>query len=114
MAYKLRKREVTGLGPHYFFGLAWSEVGTIVSIIVVLIGLFIWLSRVAITQPMAVSNRELKDAIDRLSKQIEGLGAKYDKLDQRIDAQDVVIGKHDEDIKTLFKRTDGGNYHGSK
>lgn len=94
------------MGPHYFFGLAWSEVGTIISIIVVLIGLFMWLSRVAITRPMESSIRSLMDTINRLTKNIERLGTRYDELDKRLDAQDIQLTKHSKDIKELYDLTE--------
>ncbi|PIO79996.1 hypothetical protein BSQ39_12970 [Loigolactobacillus backii] len=98
------------MGPHYFFGLSWAELGAIVVIIATLMGLFIWLTNVAITKPMQFSNKLLQNSIDQLTKQVEGIGSNaalvHKEHDRRLDNHDVHLMKHDEEIKTLFKRTD--------
>lgn len=100
------------MGPHYFFGLTWSELSAIVGVIVILVTFFVWLMHVAVTKPMEVSNQSLRRSIDQLSQQVNGLGSTaalvHKEHDKRLDKHDVHLARHDEEIKTLFSRQKGG------
>lgn len=97
------------MGPHYVFGLSWPELGSIVGIIVILMALFAWLTHVSITKPAEIMNKALRDSLDRLSRHVDGIGSNAEIVhkdhDRRLGQHDVHLMKHDEEIKTLFKRT---------
>lgn len=105
------EEEDGAMGPHYFFGLTWSELSAIVGIIVTLTSFFIWLTHAVITKPMELSNQSLQQAIDRLAKQVErqdnNAALVHKEHDRRLDGHDVRLAKHDEEIKTLFNRQQG-------
>lgn len=98
------------MGPHFFFGLTWDELASIITIVGVLIGFFAYLMRVSVTKPMEWSNKALQKSIDQLTKQVKGIGSNAETVhkehDRRLDQHDVHLMKHDEEIKTLFNRTD--------
>jgi hypothetical protein len=97
------------MGPHFFFGLTWAELASIITIVGVLIGFFTYLMHVSVTKPMEWSNKALQKSIDQLTEQVKGIGSNADIVhkehDGRLDQHDVHLMKHDEEIKTLFKRT---------
>lgn len=97
------------MGPHYFFGLTWTELGAIITIIGVLIAFFTYLMHVAVTKPMEWSNRALQKSIDQLTEQVKGMGTNSEVVhkehDRRLDQHDVRLAKHDEEIRTLFHQS---------
>ena len=103
------------MGPHFFFGLAWDELASIIAIVGVLIGFFTYLMHVSVTKPMEWSNKALQKSIDQLTKQVKGIGTNADTVhnehDRRLDQHDVHFMKHDEEIKTLFNRTGNRGSH---
>lgn len=52
---------------------------------------------------------DLGKSIDRLAKQVDGIGGNatvvHREHDKRLDAHDIHLARHDEEIKTLFSRT---------
>lgn len=103
------------MGPHFFFGLTWDELASIIAIVGVLIGFFTYLMHVSVTKPMEWSNKALQKSIDQLTKQVKGIGTNADTVhnehDRRLDQHDVHFMKHDEEIKTLFNRTGNRGNH---
>ena len=98
------------MGPHFFFGLTWDELASIITIVGVLIGFFTYLMHVSVTKPMEWSNKALQKSINQLTEQIKRIGSNADTVhkehDRRLDQHDVHLMKNDEEIKTLFNRTD--------
>ncbi|VDG23648.1 hypothetical protein [Lactiplantibacillus mudanjiangensis] len=97
--------------PHYFMGYTLSEIASIVAIVLGIAGVVGWIVRLAVTKPMENSNRLLNESIKELTKKVEGIGGNADRVhsehDKRLDAHDIKLARHDEEIKTLFNRTGG-------
>ena len=95
--------------PHFFFGLTWAELASIITIVGVLIGFFTYLMHVSITRPMEWSNRSLQKSIDQLTETVKSMqsGSEivHKEHDRRLDQHDVRLAKHDEEIRTLFHQS---------
>lgn len=94
--------------PHVFLGYTIAEWLALLSIIGVLGGYFIWLVNHFIVQPLSDSiNRlstEVKDFKDLSRNEHSEFKKHFDRIDDRLDDHENHLTRHDEEIKTLFKR----------
>lgn len=96
--------------PHMIMGYTWGELASLLGVMGILFSVIAWIIRVAIINPMKTSNELLSKSIDELSKRVVGIGDNADKVhaehDARLDEHEVHLARHDEEIKTLFNRTE--------
>lgn len=96
--------------PHGMLGYSWGELASLFGVIGVLFSVIAWIIRMAIINPMKNSNELLSRSIDELSKRVVGIGDNADKVhaehDARLDDHEIHLARHDEEIKTLFSRTE--------
>lgn len=92
-----------------FLNYPLSEWATLITIIGSFIGIIVWALKESIMKPMEKSNQTLQDTIDSLKTLVNNINTnastKHDEFDKRLDDHEIQLTKHDENIKTLFERT---------
>ncbi|MFT8525215.1 MAG: hypothetical protein ABF753_03480 [Lentilactobacillus hilgardii] len=96
--------------PHQFMGFELGEWVEIIAIVTFIAGIIAWIVRIAIINPTRISNDALTESIKQLSNQVQNLGSSSERIhadhDKRLDDHEVHLARHDEEIKTLFNRTE--------
>lgn len=96
--------------PHMIMGYTFGELASLVTIVGLLFSGIVWIFKLAIIKPMMNSNELLSKSIDELAKKVVNIGDNADKVhaehDARLDEHEVHLARHDEEIKTLFNRTE--------
>lgn len=93
-----------------FLNFPLSDWATLITIVGSVVGIIVWSLRVSIMNPMKESNRNLQDMIDSLKQLVNNINSnastKHDEFDKRLDRHETVLTRHDEQLKTLFKKRD--------
>ena len=103
------------LGPHMMF-LGWqvADWAAVVTFLSAIIGAVVWLVKKIIVDPsverMMYSNKILNNTIHALGEKVDGIGGAADIIhkdhEHRLNDHREHLARHDEEIRTLFERTD--------
>lgn len=87
-----------------------SDWATLITIVGSIVGIIVWSLRVSIMNPMKESNKRLQDTIASLETLVNNINSnastKHDEFDKRLDTHTEILSRHDEQLKTLFKKRD--------
>lgn len=94
--------------PHYVMGYSFTEWLALLSILTVFIAVVTWFIRVVIVSPLNAQISILSSKIDDMNtdraKETSAMNEVIAEHTRMLRAHDNQLTRHEEDIKTLFKR----------